>query len=394
MSENTTKREPTILKRTILSLGVIIAGAGIAILIFATGPKAQRKAKTRDAVIVDVRPVTIENHITRIRALGTVVPARSVELRPLVNGAVASVSPSLIPGGLIGEGDLLVRLDGADYQVAVDQREAAVASARASLDVEMGQQQIAARELEMFEGSTDGENTSLARREPQLAMARATLMSAEAALSQARLNLRRTAVRSPFNAVVLEKYVSVGSQAGPSASVAKVVGTDEFWVETAVPVADLRWIRTGENGSPVRVYDEAAWGPGVYRTGTVLRILGSLDQQSRMANVLVSVPDPLSLEGSDDGAPALLLDAYVNVEIEGSEIESVAALERSVIRAGNQAWVMNDRDELEIRPLEVVYGDADSVFVSAGLNQGERLVVSSLSAAVDGLPLSVRPDVQ
>ncbi len=396
MTDNTKSPGPSVLKRALLGVAVLAVGVGVALLLMATGPKAKQKPRARDAALVEVRPVHFTDHMTRVRALGTVTPARSVNLAPRVSGDVVWLSENMIPGGYVTGGERIVQLDRSDYEVAIQQREADLARARAELALEMGQQEIAAREYELFNNGENEENASLALREPQLARARSAVMSAEAALSQARLNLSRTAVRAPFNAVVLRKHVSLGSQAGPGAPVAQLAGTDESWIEVSVPVAQLRWITAGENGSTVRVYNESAWGPDVFREGTVLRILGNLDAQSRMARLLVSIPDPLSRTQAYADEPALLLDSYVRVEILGARIDGVAAIERSTVRAGDRAWVMNDDNRLEIRPLDIIYSDHDSVFVASGLAEGERLVVSDLSAAVEGRPLRINgnPDAQ
>ena len=215
--------------------------------------------------------------------------------------------------------------------------------------------------------------------------------AADAALRKARLDHERTAIRAPFNALVEAKLVDPGSQVSPASRIARLVGTDAYWVEVSVPVDRLTWIRLpdgkGAAGAAVRVFDEAAWGAGVHREGRALRLAGALEPNGRMARLLVEVPDPLALAPGHDGRPALLLGSYVRVEIEGGEIEGAAALDRDLLRDGDRVWVMTGENRLAIRTVTIVARDRDRVMVTGGLTDGDRVVTTDLAAPVDGMPL-------
>ena len=94
-------------------------------------------------------------------------------------------------------------------------------------------------------------------RKPHLAKAQAALEAAKASLAQAQVNLTRTEVAVPFNAVVVSKSVDIGAMATTQTVLATLAGTDKFWVEAAVPVDRLKWIAipgpSGEAGSNVTV---------------------------------------------------------------------------------------------------------------------------------------------
>jgi hypothetical protein len=170
-----------------------------------------------------------------------------------------------------------------------------------------------------------------------------------------------------------------------------VVAPDAYWVELALPVAQLRFVSLpgadGQAGSPVRIFDASAWGPGRERRGRVLRLLGDLEPEGRMARLQVEVPDPLALRPEHAGLPVLLVGAYVRAELEGPTLDGVVSVDRALLRDGDRIWVMNASDELEIRPVEVAFRGGERVLVSAGLAAGERIVSSDLSAPVAGMPL-------
>jgi len=106
-----------------------------------------------------------------------------------------------------------------------------------------------------------------------------------------------------------------------------------------------------------------------------------------MARVLVSIDDPLSLETDDPAVPPLFVGCYPRAEIIGRSFDSIVAVPRHLVRNGDQVWVMNEDDVLEIRKIDVVYRTRDEILVRGGLDPGERVVVTELSAPVEGMPL-------
>jgi hypothetical protein len=169
------------------------------------------------------------------------------------------------------------------------------------------------------------------------------------------------------------------------------VGTDAYWVETAVSVDDLQWIRiprTGsEKGSTARVYDPAASGNVAHRAGRVIRLAADLEEQGRMARLLVAVDDPMGLNPTNAARSKLLLGSYVRVEIDGAELRSVAVVDRSLVRDGDTVWIMATDGTLDIRPVEIAFRGRDRVLVAAGLETGEHLITTDLSAPILGMPL-------
>ena len=229
-----------------------------------------------------------------------------------------------------------------------------------------------------------------------MATAEAQVSAAEAALQRAKLNLKRTSVSVPFNALVESRDVEVGAEVTPNSVLGRLVGTDAYWIEVSVPVNQLHWIRipvrAGEPGSPVRVCTEVADGPSACRSGEVLRKASALEEQGRMARLLVSVPDPLRIEEAQADMPELILGSYVRVEIEGAQEMRVAVLDRALLQDGNRVWIAGEGDKLESRQVEIAFRTPQSVYVVGGLREGERLITTSLTGAVEGMPLRFNDD--
>ncbi len=385
-----------ILKNRWLPLMILFAGLVLSGVVAATGPEAPRRQPQRQARLVEVVPLEVADAQVAVEALGTVQPALEVQLQAQVSGQVTYVSSLLIPGGRFAEGEALLRIDPREYEFAVRQRESDFARAEQALKLEESQQGIARREYELMSDVVDEADAELVLRGPQLETARAAYDAALAALEQARLNLKRTTVVAPFNAIVEDRFVNRGGVVAANTALATLVGTDACWVEALVPAGDLVWIDSpqagGSGGSVARVRQDAVWDEGVWREGRVLGRSRSLDAQGRMVRVIVEVSDPFSLRSANAAAPALLMGSFVDVEILGQTIADAVVVDRRYVRDGNRVWLMDNDGDLRIRTIEPVYTGESHVFVTEGLEAGERLVTSYLSAPVEGMPLRVKGD--
>jgi multidrug efflux pump subunit AcrA (membrane-fusion protein) len=393
--------------RVVLPLVVLGAGAvGAGVLISRRSAPVKEPPDTR-GVLVEVEPVRASRERLRVQAFGTVVPARRVVLEPEVSGKVVWRAPELVPGGRFRRGAALVRIDASDYALALRQRRAGVEQAEQELLVEKSRKAIARREWDIIgeEQNATQEGKAVALREPQLKSAEAALNAAESAASQAALAASRTAIVAPFNGFVIGTAVDVGQLVAPGMQLAELIGSDEFWIQVSIPMDALAALAVpgvnaeSEAGAEVTIRQELG-EKKLVRHGRVVRLLGDLDPVGRMARLLVSLADPLTIprqeasrEGEQNGATALplLLGAYVEVEIQGREVVDVVELPRRALREGNQALIYGKGDRLEVREVDVVWRREHSVLLTGGVRDGEEVIVSRISNAVDGLKLRKAP---
>jgi RND family efflux transporter MFP subunit len=376
--------------RFILPVLIFAGGVWLARTLIANPPKARRQPPQVQARLVEVKPVEFGPQRIVLRAMGEVRPARQVQIAAQVSGRVSEVSDSFEPGAFVKAGDLLLNIEDEDFQLALIQREAALELARRDLMLERGQGVVAAKEAEWSGIPPETEAGQLIRREPQIRAAEAAVESAEAALAQAKLNLERTEIRAPFDAVVLSKTADVGTYLNGAAVIAVLAGTDRAWIEAALPADVLGWLNIpkteGESGSPVKV---SIVGAGE-REGRVLRRLSDIETQGRLARVLVEVLDPLARDGKAD---PLLWGAYATLELEGRPLENAAAIPRRYVHGINDVYVMDDNKRLALRKAEIVFRGRDHVYVAGGLEAGEKLITTDLPVAVEGMALRTAADV-
>ncbi len=379
------------LLKIILPVIIIVIGIAAAFYLKNTGPKSKRQLPVKLAPLVRVKSLFPANHIVVLKAMGTVVPAREVELKPQVTGEVIDINPEFIEGGLLKAGSFVLQIDTEDYKLALTQKEKALADASYSMKLELGRQEVAKREWELLKGDKDAEEreVELALRKPHLEKAKAELNAAKAELKKAYLDLSRTQIKTPFNAIVRSRLVNLGSQVTPQERLAELVGSDSYWIQASVPVDRLRWIQIPRSHGDPATKAGIIYANNYKLTGTVIRLMGDLSPEGRMARVLIEVEDPLGLKNLKNDRPPLLIDDYVRVEIEGKKLENVYKIPRTAFRDNAFIWIADENSTLKIKEVHPVWRDAGVVLIDNDIKPGDRLIISDLPAPIDGMPIQV-----
>ena len=378
-----------------LCAGIILAGAAAAVILVQTAPKAQKRPPEKMAPLVTIRKVYPETRPVVVQAMGSVVPDQELTLKSRVAGEIVAMHPEFTEGGIVHQGDLILQIDDLDYKLIVAQKESAVTDARYALKLELGRQDVARREWELLnkDMSLPASDADLALRRPHLEKARSDIKAAEAELEAARLQLARTRIFAPFNAIVRSTLVEKGSHVAAQETLATLAGTDRYWIQASIPVDRLQWIDIPDSrrsaGSSVRI----TYNGGAQRQGRVLKLLSDLATEGRMARVMIAVDDPMSLKTTAN-KPIMLIGEYVRVEINGHEIENAFRLPRSALRDDAHIWVVGPEGNLEIREVQTIWRDARTVLLSDGLEPGERVIVSDLAAPVPGMDVIVENESQ
>jgi len=388
-------------KTVVICLSILLAGALLTTLIFYTQPTAQRTGATKTtAILVEVAEAEKGTFEPLIRSIGTVVPSQDVVLSPRVEGEIVERAGQFTPGSFVRKGDTLLRIDPEEYQYTLDQRIAELDQAEANLEIEKGLQDAARKEIviygsnRVYGDTLTPDQQSLFLRQPQLNSVQASLKIAESAVDLARLNLKRTVIVAPFDAHVLTRNVNVGSQLAPGNNLGRIVGLDSYWVETTVPQSKIRWLTLPDTesgrGSEVSIRNRSAWPEGETRTGYLLRVVGSLENQTRLARVLVEIPDPLGYRNPSN-SPPLIIGSVVEVKITGKPLQNVARISREYVRTNDTVWIMEE-NELRIKDIKILMEDEEYAYISEGVSGGDKIVTTNLSTVRDGVPLRTQGD--
>ena len=375
----------------LIPLVILVIGVLAFVTLKNTKPEAEKSERIDRGVLVEWESVSKGSQKIWIDARGKVIPGRQVTLGAEVNGKVRTLGKGLNVGAHFKKGELLVKIDAGDYKLALEQQLAMVDSARTQLEIEEGRKKIAEKEWEIFNQGQAENTNSLATREPQIRTARTGLRSAKSSLKQAKRTISKTILRAPFDGVVRAKAVEIDQIVGPGTPMLTFVGTDNFTVRVSIPLDKLAYIDLPsvdgkKQGAPVKVTQIIGDDMKIEKEGRVTRVLSDVDPGGRMARILVSIDDPLGL-ARDNGNPLpLLLESFVDIAIEGKEIASAFEVPRSALREDNTVYVY-ENGVLAIKTVELLWKRRDTVLLSKGLVGGEKIVVSPLSAAVEGMKL-------
>lgn len=370
---------------------ILLAGGAVTYYIFSTEPTASKGGATKEtAMLVEVVPVQRGTYRPTIVATGTVRPAQDIILSPRVSGEIIKRTSAFEPGGFVRKGQFLLQIDPADYKNTLALRKSDLSQALADLNIEKGRQVIAKRDYELVGDTLPKDNKALVLRQPQLEAVQARVEAAKASIRQAELALERTTIKAPFDAHILTRNANVGSQVAPGNNLGRLVGIDEYWIEATVPLVQLRWLTFPDarnpRGSEVIVRSRTAWPEGNHRKGRLHKFVGALDSQTRLARVLISVPDPMAYQRRNIDKPTLMIGAFMETSIQGKEIADVVRLNRDYIRENETVWIMED-GKLRIQEVEIVFRDAEFAYIAEGLEEGDQVVTTNLATVVDGTRL-------
>lgn len=386
-------REPGKLYRLVVPLCIIGLSVLIVFIMVATSPKPELRQTGERAAVVNLIELAPSNEKVTVKTAGTVTPSTEITLFPRVSGHVAWIDPRFIPGGAFRKDEVILNLDPLDYETAVAGAKALFAKAESDYKAELGMQDIARHEwetLRKMKGKEDFSEleTELAMRKPNLLVAQNNLESAKAQLKQAEATLKRASVKAPFNCVVRSRQVNVGSQVTTQTPLSALSGTDSLWIMTTVPVSSTKWIASAGDGdgkgAPVTVSSVPGIDLNAEWEGFVLRKMIDLEKSGKQAQLIVEIPEP----GKPvKGNGSLLLGAYVRLEIAGPEEKDIFKIPSSALRAGAYVWMFSPDSRLEIRKVETRWTGRDFTFLSSGVKQGEKIVVSDLGTPVSGMLL-------
>ena len=404
----TSRKQPLFQKVLVNSLKLLLPCLVLAAGVITTQSLLEGKPPRRSqpgkppARMVDIQYAKFSNETPIIIAQGEVQAKRSVQLRSQLRGAIVDLPSHLIPGSFVEKGESLVTLDDRDYLLAVKEAEASLARQQALYDVEIGRRRAAEMEYQLSGQKLSDEDLALVLRQPQLAQIEADIARSQASLEGARINYERTRIRAPFDAQILHLEAAEGSLVRDNTTLMDLVATDTFWLTVSIPSYQLQWLsippakhqndnkESGCIGSHVIIRNPNEWGEDSFRDGCVTSLLPELDKRVKTASILIEIDDPLAQRPENKGKPVVLLNAFLQAEIETNPFKSVVNLPRRYLQKDQFVWVMNARQQLEAREVSIAYRGQNNVLIASGINPSDRIITTPMMGAVEGIDLKVR----
>jgi HlyD family secretion protein len=314
-------------------------------------------------------------------------------------------------GSFVRRNEIIARLENADYEAAVQQAEANVAVARASLIEAEADRDQAVREAQRLrdvraqnqqlvsQQELEASQTRVAMSDARARAAQARLEAAQAGLALARANMENTLIRAPFTGTVLRKEAEVGEVVAPSVgggltrgAVVTMADLTTLEVEVDVNEAYIARIRGRQEA---RITLDAY--PDTSFRGAVRQVVPTADRQRATVQVKVAIQDRDPRILPEMGARVDFLEP-VAVAAPGAGAADTPARFRVPVGAirseAGRAVVYVVRDERLLRR-EVSAGPASAGYreVTAGLAGGELLLAGGVEAPADGMRvrIAVRP---
>ncbi|MBA6336758.1 efflux RND transporter periplasmic adaptor subunit [Colwellia sp. BRX8-7] len=374
-------------KQIIIPIAILIIGILLFFGFSSMKSPPEEKAEVDNTPIVAVEEVHVAPMNLTVKSYGVVQPKYETELVAQISGEVVELADVFVRGGFVAKNQLLARIDPNDYQAALIDAEATIASARASLEKERAQGQVAEQEWKRI---TDTSPTELSLRKPQLAQELANVKSAQASVLRAKRNLERTEIRAPYDAMIESRMIGLGSFVGTGTKVGKLLGTGV--AEVRLPVADdqLQFLASQGENAQVNLLGTFA-GENITWSAKIARSEGVVDNKSRMTYLVAEVKDPYGLKSQKNVNKhnPIRFGSYVKAEIFGISLNRAALLPRYLV-SNNRVAILDADSKLHYADIIIARQEGSNVIVTDGLKEGDQLIVSALDYPVDGMKLALQ----
>ncbi|HYE07126.1 MAG TPA: efflux RND transporter periplasmic adaptor subunit [Planctomycetota bacterium] len=370
---------------------VVAVALGIAVALVMLKPQAQPLPAEDRRPLVHVASLAAEPITLSVQGFGATRARHAHDLAAEVGGRCVWVSPALETGGRFTAGEVLVRLDRRDHELALARAEVDAANARLAVAQEEANAEQATREWQRL---GQGEATALVRREPQLAAARARVAGAAAQVEQARLDLARTEVAAAIDGRVRERLVEPGQLVARGAALARVHGDDAVEVALAVPDDDLAALGIAADfdealaGGPGPAAELSALFAGAPRSwnGRVVRAAGAVDDRTQTVALIVRVDRPFAAD------PPLVPGLFVRVAITGRSLPEALAIPRHLLHDDGTVVTVDRAGVARRRAVEVLRRERERVICAPTIPGDERLCLTVSDGLTDGTAVRVAED--
>jgi len=369
----------------IVAVGVLLAavavggmamkrrGEGAAVKVPAAAASAPAGPKSLELAASDLVAIAPREMRRTLPLTGQLKPSSQAVVRAKVAGEI--VEMRVKEGQAVREGELLARIDPADYKARLDEKAGALDANKAQFEYNektrhnneelMRKNFISKNAYDNFRNSAD--------------VSQAQVKTAQAQLAQARKALDDTQVKAPITGVISERAMQVGDKAAVDSKLISIVDLTHMEIEASVPAADIPSVAIGQE---VRFTVEG-FGDKMF-TGTIARINPAATAGSRSLLVYIEVPNPEGLlKGGMFAKGGLTLDRRAGVLAvpvtalrDDAGVQVVYKVEGGkVVRVPVKTGVRNDEEGW--------------IEVTSGLTEGAQVVKANLGELRGDTPVNV-----
>lgn len=394
-------RPPTIHNRkksrvlpTLLGTAAFLAAIAISVVLYIFSPEAKQEDGDSIATAVRVLKVAPESFQPTIPSQGILEPRTNTKANSEVAGKVIFVSPTFRPGHTFSAGEVLLEIDPSDYKAALARAQADLAQSELNFATETARAEQAIRDWTKL--SPGKEASPLTRRLPQLKSAEKQIESARAAVAKAERDLERTKLRPVYDGRILSTATDLGSYVTVGSPLAEFYATDSLEVRLPVSVTDFTFLEITEN--PTATLLIGAGDNKEPMTAEIIRSEGEIDRNSRSAYIVtrIDVHDTLGKSKRNMHPGLLTPGLFVEAKIPGAVMENVFRVPRKALVEGGNILIVDNEDSIRKRNINVLRldGKSDMILSPDSLQPGDRVCLTPLESATEGMPVSVVEELE
>ncbi|MDR8525027.1 efflux RND transporter periplasmic adaptor subunit [Shewanella fidelis] len=369
----------TIIRR-MMPLFILTAFLIAAVILIGTKQAPEQKADEAPLPVIDVTQVEQQTVSLNLPSYGVVTPKYKTQLVTEVQGRMLSISANFVAGGVVKKGDELAVIEPSDYEADLMQAQASLAQAEAALEEERAKGEVAKNDWKGYDGGVPPE---LGLRLPQLKQEQANVKFQQAALARAQRNLERTVIRAPFDGIIKARNVDLGQYVTLGTNLGELYDTQIAEVRLPLSNNDLAYLESVDNPDTDVSLSADLAGKTITWHGQIIRSEGVIDAENRMVYLVAEIKDPYLRKQRDEGQLPLKYGTFVTAVIKGRTVSGIVKLPRHLVR-NNQVTVVNNDNSIELRDVNIVKSDLESVYIKDSLADGERISLTNLTNAENG----------
>ena len=362
----------------------------IAAVLYMLGQISPDAIQEKDPMDVNVQILTPIDYQIKIKSTGTTTPITQTVLTSEVGGEVIYRSKKFSEGSSVISGEILAKIDDTDLQLQYKNALLQLASAEVQFAVQQAEAEIA---QEAWDQVGEGVPQELTTKKPQLKQAKAALEVAKAQVQSAEKKLNKTEITAPYTGRIQNINIDLGSTIIPGQPVGSMYTSNEIEVTLSVKDSDLQFLDIPMDGRKLNpdqksivVIKSLYKGEMQEWAGNLERVDGVIDPMTRMIKLIANFKNNFI----EETKPILPIGLFVEAEINGKQLEDIFMIPNSALTPNDELLFLNQDDALEIRKVSVLTKMKNHILVKEGMKAGERVVVSKLSIATNGMLVNPR----
>lgn len=414
----------------ILPIIILVGAVFLGKYLIKTGPEAKKRPFVERLAVVEVIRLEAQDYTVELKASGLVKAGTQTNLTSDVSGRILKISNSFNEGNYFEKGVTLISIDSSNYENALAIATSDVAGSKASLaqlaqeekstkrsyqlalsNLNLGKAELARlvklkRNKLITRSKVDAENQKVNQLKQRLEETKgkintfksrklvldAKINSSLSRQKQERLNLSRTAIKTPYAGRVLSKSVDIGQFVGIGAKLGVVYATDHVVVELPLSLNQFELLsfedsKQNKNTGPIQSPKVSFTSANTYRKnsweGQIVRTSAALDAESRQIKVIARIEDPFLVV--DGTRSAVKIGQYLDATIQGRTFKQVYVLNSSGVRQNKEILLLKN-DKVHIVAVEVLFNTSKETIVRVQENiEGQALITTSMNQAIEGM---------